>query len=230
MGLCTFPHCTFTQQDIRSHIPTPFPPLSNPAKASPPLTNPSRVWDTATGQCLRTIVHEDNAPVVSVRFSPNGKYVLAWTLDSCLRLWNYVDGRCVKTYQGHRNERFSIGGAFGVYGREMAGGGGGGDAGAPYAFIVSGSEDGSLLLWDVSSKQVLQRLQGHGDVVLGVDTHPTEPAIVSGGLDRTVRIWRLDESPRREVVEDAMETVEDAMDQVFGGDKAALPEEMDVDE
>ncbi|KAL9010150.1 MAG: hypothetical protein Q9173_004893, partial [Seirophora scorigena] len=52
-----------------------------------------RVWDTATGQCLRTLVHEDNAPVSSVRFSPNGKFVLAWTLDSCVRLWNYVEGR-----------------------------------------------------------------------------------------------------------------------------------------
>jgi COMPASS component SWD3 len=141
-----------------------------------------RVWDTATGQCLRTIVHEDNAPVTCVRFSPNGKYILAWTLDSCLRLWNYIEGKgkCVKTYQGHTNKQYSLSGAFGTYG----------STGSPHAFIASGSEDGSVILWDVSSKNILQKLEGHVDAVLAVDTHPTEKIIASAGLDRTVRIWR----------------------------------------
>ncbi|KAI9872438.1 MAG: WD domain protein [Pleopsidium flavum] len=139
-----------------------------------------RIWDTATGQCLRTLVHEDNAPVVSVRFSPNGKFVLAWTLDSCVRLWNYVEGRCVKTYQGHKNQQYSIGGAFGVCGDE--------------AFVASGSEDGGIVIWDVTDKSVLQRLEGHEGVVLGVDTHPKEDLLVSGGIDRTVRVWRWDDT------------------------------------
>lgn len=134
--------------------------------------------------CLRTLIHSDNAPVTSVRFSPNGKYVLAWTLDSSVRLWNYVEGRCVKTYQGHKNERFSLGGAFGTYG----------DAANPHAFIASGSEDGSIFLWDVSSKNVLQRLEGHGGPVMGVHTHPSERKLVSGGLDKTVRVWVSDDA------------------------------------
>lgn len=140
-----------------------------------------RIWDTATGQCLRTLVHEDNAPVTSVRFSPNGKFVLAWTLDSCVRLWSYVEGKCLKTYQGHKNEKFSIAGTFGVYGD--------GDR----AFVASGSEDNSLIIWDVSSKDMLQRLEGHEGVVLGVDTHPDSSLLVSGGLDCTVRVWLRDD-------------------------------------
>lgn len=144
------------------------------------------MWDTATGQCLRTLIHEDNAPVVGVRFSPNGKYVLAWTLDSCIRLWNYVDGRCIKTYQGHTNAKFSVGGAFGVYGTSDY----------PYAFVASGSDDGSVWLWDVSTKNLLQRIDAaHEGVVLGLDTHPTEAVIVTGGVDKTVRVWRCNGSP-----------------------------------
>ncbi|KAJ9649059.1 WD domain protein [Coniosporium apollinis] len=151
----------------------------------------SRIWDTATGMCLRTLIHSDNAPVTSVRFSPNGKYVLAWTLDSSVRLWNYVEGRCVKTYQGHKNERFSLGGAFGTYG----------DAANPHAFIASGSEDGSIFLWDVSSKNGLQRLEGHEGPVMGVHTHPSEPKLVSGGLDKTVRVWVSDDAgPTKEEI------------------------------
>lgn len=143
-----------------------------------------RVWDTATGQCLRTLVHEDNAPVTSVIFSPNGKYVLAWTLDSCVRLWDYIEGKgkCVKTYQGHVNKNFSLVGAFGTYGQDPT---------YQYAFVASGSENGEIVLWDVSSKNVLQRLErGHTEAVLSVDTHPSEKFIASGGLDGTVRIWK----------------------------------------
>jgi COMPASS component SWD3 len=144
-----------------------------------------RVWDTATGQCLRTIVHEDNAPVTCVRFSPNGKYILAWTLDSCIRLWNYIEGKgkCVKTYQGHVNKKYSSSGAFGTYGKDRN-----------HAFIASGSEEGNVLLWDVSSKKVLQKLEGHGEAVLSVDTSPIERVIASAGLDRVVRIWRASDS------------------------------------
>ena len=40
-----------------------------------------RVWDTATGQCLKTLICDENNPPVSyVSFSPNGKYILAATL------------------------------------------------------------------------------------------------------------------------------------------------------
>ena len=155
-------------------------------------------------------MHEDNAAVVSVRFSPNGKHVLAWTLDSCLRLWNYVDGRAVKTYQGHRNERYSLGGCFGIYyphqhhphslplrdnSPDIANEKETVPPAHRFAFVASGSEDGEVFLWDVGTKDVLQRLLGHRGVVLGVDAHPSRPWLVTGGLDRTVRIWRAEPPP-----------------------------------
>ena len=148
-----------------------------------------RVWDTATGQCLRTLVHEDNAPVTSVCFSPNGKYILAHTLDSCVRLWDYANGKgkCVKTYQGHVNRKYSLGGAFGTYSFM--------NEKEKFAFVASGSEEGLIVLWDVSSKNVLQRLSGHDDAVLAMATHPREELLASAGLDRTIRIWKASPLP-----------------------------------
>ncbi|KAM0704714.1 hypothetical protein Q7P35_007500 [Cladosporium inversicolor] len=157
-----------------------------------------RIWDTGTGQCLKTLVHEDNAPVTSVRFSPNGKYVLAATLDSSLRLWNYVEGRCVKTYQGHKNIKYSIGVCFGTYTAtaEARAGANEQKEGADeqqqkqWALAACGSEDGSTVLWDVNSKEVLQRLQGHEGVVLGVDVCAQDGAVATCGIDKTIKIWR----------------------------------------
>jgi COMPASS component SWD3 len=175
-----------------------------------------RIWDTPTGQCLRTLVHEDMAPVTGVRFSPNGKFVLAWTLDACVRLWRYAEGACVKTYQGHKNEKYSLGGCFGVYystgfqvdeplhgkpddesaeadpaPRQLRPEALRGQEREKYAFIASGSEDGAVVFWDVQSKEILQRLEGHTAPVLTVDAHPTQSLVVSGSLDQTVRIWSL---------------------------------------
>lgn len=154
-----------------------------------------RIWDTSTGQCLRTLVHEDNAPVTAVRFSPNGKFVLAWTLDACVRLWNYVEGRCVKTYQGHSNCKYSLSGGFGTYGGED-------DSTPKKAFVVSGSEDGRLLCWDVVNKEILTDLEGHAGPVLGVDTRD-DGLIVSCGIDRTVRIWAKEPDIAKAENEDA---------------------------
>ncbi|KAK5115193.1 hypothetical protein LTR85_009951 [Meristemomyces frigidus] len=150
-----------------------------------------RIWDTSTGQCLKTLVHEDNAPVTSVRFSPNGRFVLAATLDSCMRLWNYVEGRVVKTYQGHKNEKYSISTAFGTYGvdkeqvdiEEE-------ERKREWAFAACGSEDGRTVLWDVSSKEILQELQGHDGVVLGVDVGLEDQTIITCGNDKTIKIWK----------------------------------------
>jgi COMPASS component SWD3 len=145
-----------------------------------------RIWDTGTGQCLKTLVHEDNAPVTSVKFSPNGRYVLAATLDSSLRLWNYVEGRCVKTYQGHKNEKFSIGVCFGTYTAEA----GADEQQTRWALAACGSEDGSTVLWDVNSKEILQRLHGHEGVVLGVDVCAQDGAVATCGNDQTIKIYR----------------------------------------
>lgn len=134
----------------------------------------SRVWDTSTGQCLRTLVHEDNPAVTNVCFSPNGRFVLASSLDNCIRLWDYVAGSVKKTYQGHVNEKFAVGGCFGVLDGEP--------------FVASGSEDGGVVLWDVKSKAVIQRVEGHRGVCFWVDVHGE--TVVSAGQDHTVRVYR----------------------------------------
>lgn len=87
-----------------------------------------------------------------------------------------MSGTCKKTYQGHVNTKYSLGGAFGRGGTE--------------GFIVSGSENGDILFWDVRTKDVVQIVNGHEGVVCWVDTCPgPSRTVASGGLDGTVRIW-----------------------------------------
>ena len=73
---------------------------------------------------------------------------------------------------------------------------------------MSGSEDNKVYLWDLQSREVVQILEGHTDVVVAVavslsrsmkwfeltscfQTHPQQNMIASGSIesDLTVRIW-----------------------------------------
>ncbi|CAK7197475.1 WD domain protein [Sporothrix eucalyptigena] len=151
-----------------------------------------RIWDTGTGQCLRTLLllNEDNPAVTNVCFSPNGRFVLAFNLDSCIRLWDYIAQPSIvkKTYSGHLNKRFSIGGCFGMLGGDRDGK----DAqGRPYRpFVAAASEDGDVVLWDVGSKTIVQRLRGaHRDgVCFWVDVCCA--TMVSCGQDGWINVYR----------------------------------------
>ena len=140
----------------------------------------ARVWDLTTGACLRTIYVEKTPPVSAVRFTPNGKFVLSSYLDGRVRLWDYqASGLCVKEYSGHVNARFCCASGFLVTHARK--------------YLVSGSEDGHVVVWDIQSRDVVQRIEVGGPaagakpskaalgvgVALAVSCHPTRHILVS---------------------------------------------------
>lgn len=139
-----------------------------------------RVWDVSVssggGKCLRTLSTVERPPVGFAKFSPNGKFILASTWDHTIRLWGVGNERVLKSYIGHRNETFCCFAAFSVTGNK---------------WIVSGSEDGLVYLWDLQEREIVQRLEGHTAPVLTVACHPTRNMIASGAVagDHTVRLW-----------------------------------------
>ena len=55
---------------------------------------------------------------------------------------------------------------------------------------VSGSEDGTVKVWDLESGKVLQTLSGHRDTVRAVAV--TGQRVVSGSYDDTLKVWDLE--------------------------------------
>lgn len=92
------------------------------------------------------------------------------------RLWNFSAGKFLKTYTGHVNTKYCIPAAFSITNGK---------------YIVSGSEDKCVYLWDLQSRRIVQKLEGHTDTVIAVSCHPKENMIASGALDndKTVKVW-----------------------------------------
>ncbi|MEM8532796.1 MAG: WD40 repeat domain-containing protein, partial [Chloroflexota bacterium] len=57
------------------------------------------------------------------------------------------------------------------------------------ATVLSGSYDGTLWLWQVSTGELLQTFEGHEGRVTSVAYSPDGATVLSGSVDRTLRLW-----------------------------------------
>ncbi|CDK26781.1 unnamed protein product [Kuraishia capsulata CBS 1993] len=150
-----------------------------------------RIFDTETGQCLKTLIYDrggSSSPVSYVRFSPNGKYVLASSLDGSIRLWDYMNNKVAKTFTADKEpiaEKYTCGTRFLLL------------DGQSQPLVVSGSDSGKIYIWDVQSKDILSVLNG-GDEdsdsncpVLQVDAFDNGVALVSVSRDGVLKVWDL---------------------------------------
>lgn len=102
----------------------------------------SRLWDFGTGRLLRTLLDpECSAPITTLHFSPNNRYLLEGTLqeEAVVRVWDWQkrEGVVVRRLKGHKNSVYSVPARF-VYG----------------SWASCASEDGKLVLWHINSGKV----------------------------------------------------------------------------
>merc|ERR1719262_1081720 len=56
-------------------------------------------------------------------------------------------------------------------------------------YLISGSDDQQIRIWDYQTKQCIQTLSGHTNNVSTTVFHPSLPIILTGSEDGTVRVW-----------------------------------------
>jgi polycomb protein EED len=63
------------------------------------------------------------------------------------------------------------------------------------SLLFSASNDGSIRLWNIATKNLIcifGGVDGHRDSVISLDTHLLGGCIASGGIDHSIKIWRYD--------------------------------------
>ena len=62
-------------------------------------------------------------------------------------------------------------------------------------YLVSGSNDKTVKLWDVKNQSLIHTFNGHQDSVSSVGFSPDGNYLVSGSWDNTVKLWRVTDWP-----------------------------------
>jgi len=130
----------------------------------------ARLWDPATGDCLRTITgHESD--VFSVAFSPDGRMLATAGRDQAARLWDPATGDCLRTITGHKAAFYGV--AFSPDGRMLA----------------TAGQDQAARLWDPTTGDCLRTITGHESAVFSVAFSPDGRMLATAGFDGTARMW-----------------------------------------
>jgi WD40 repeat protein len=133
---------------------------------------------------LRPLRHD--SPVISVAFSPNGKYLATGTQAGIVRIWLLKTGEELRRWPAHELEANGV--RFSSDGR----------------YLATGSSDRTVKVWDVEkvlegevNEPFLQR--EHASRVCSIDFSPDGQMLVSGGgreAENTgeIRIWDMNQS------------------------------------
>ena len=163
-----------------------------------------RVWNFKLRRCLFTLLgHLDF--IRTVQFHPEQPWIVSASDDQTLRIWNWQSRSCVTVLTGHNHYVMSAQ----FHPRED--------------LVVSASLDVTARVWDISGLRTRREtgggaggslnqelfgstdavnkftLEGHDKGVNWASFHPTRPYVVTGADDRTIRIWRLDDTRGYEI-------------------------------
>jgi mitogen-activated protein kinase organizer 1 len=134
-----------------------------------------RAYDLRMGRCFVDVVAPDH-PVTCVRVSRDGRAMLVVSLDATVRLLDRDSGGLLMSYKGHTNKELRIRAAFAQ----------------AEEFVVAGSEDGAVCVWDLLTGKVVDRLGAHaGKAVTCVEFCPQQGKrqMVTAGADGGIVVW-----------------------------------------
>ncbi len=148
-----------------------------------------QLFDATTGNLIRAFQtrggtafeDEHTDAVLSVTFSPDGRTLLTSSADKTARLWNVETGKQAHRLQGHFSDVNDVG--FSPDNNQL----------------LTAGQDGTVIVWTrangdwSSSNATIQQgepFRGHDGAVYSATFSADGDSVISGGYDRTIRIWK----------------------------------------
>ncbi|KAM0842859.1 hypothetical protein ACQ4PT_058091 [Festuca glaucescens] len=136
------------------------------------LGNTIYLWDAANGSTSELVtLDEDDGPVTSVSWAPDGRHIAVGLNSSTVQLWDSSSNRLLRTLQGVHESRVG----------SLAWNGN---------ILTSGGMDGKIVNNDVRIRNhAVQTYRGHEQEVCGLKWSGSGQHLASGGNDNLLHIW-----------------------------------------
>ncbi len=131
-----------------------------------------RLWDVQA-RSAAGVLRGHEGSVGTVALAPGGREAASGGLDRVVRVWDLAGRRLVRSLAGHDSEVTTV--AYFPDGRHL----------------VSASRDKTVRIWDAARGACLRTLT-HDAAVLAAAALPSGNALLCGGAELALTVWRLD--------------------------------------
>jgi len=135
----------------------------------------AKIWKIDTKELILTITKNENSKhYTAISWSPNGKYLALGNDTNNILIWDLVQEKVTKTFQGH----FSTVNCF-IWSQNSQ-------------FLISGSSDTIVKVWDVENEKLVYNISGHSDQVLSVAFNSDGKVLATASQNGEIKFWRID--------------------------------------
>lgn len=139
-----------------------------------------KIWDTSSGECLTTFEH--SGPVHNMAFSRNSKLLVSVSSSaypiyssesrSTIKLWDMDNSHCIMTIKDDDDLLTCVA----VYEPD---------------YIVCGSYNGTIRIWDIKSRKSPRVIEGHSSMISTITMSQNLGFLASASDDKTLKIWDI---------------------------------------
>ncbi|RKP10356.1 WD40-repeat-containing domain protein [Thamnocephalis sphaerospora] len=154
-----------------------------------------KIWEVASGHCVKTLQgHLEWVRAIAV--TEDNRLLVSGSNDQTARIWDLASGNCKMDLRGHEHVVECVAFApiaaypfiydlIGIEVKKTK------EQEAPGQYVVTGSRDKVLKLWDTQSGQCVHTFVGHDNWVRGVVFHPAGKFLLSASDDKTMKVWEM---------------------------------------